>query len=120
MNRIAALTFALTLALASCLAASSARAAAIIGKPAPPLEMTDTSGEIVRLDEFKGKVVVLEWVNFECPFVRKHYGSGNMQKLQKTYTGKDVVWISICSSAPGKQGHLEAAEANALVKEEGA
>jgi hypothetical protein len=66
----------------------------------------------VSLSDFKGKVVVLEWVNHGCPFVVKHYGSGNMQKLQADATAKGVAWLSICSSAPGKQGHMSAADAN--------
>jgi peroxiredoxin len=95
-------------------------AAAIVGQPAPAFSLPDTSGGQEALSAFKGKYVVLEWVNFECPFVGKHYGSGNMQKLQKAYTGKGVVWLSINSSAAGKQGALDASKANALVKEKGA
>jgi len=98
----------------------NASAAAVVGKAAPAFTLTDLDGKTVKLADFKGKFVVLEWVNFECPFVRKHYGSENMQQLQKTYTGKDVVWISICSSAPGKQGHLTADEAKEATKERGA
>jgi peroxiredoxin len=115
MNRIAAFTCLLLLGLAS-----RGHAAAIIGKPAPPIELRDADGKAVRLDAFKGKFVVLEWVNFHCPFVGKHYGSGNMQKLQKKYTGEGVVWLSICSSAPGKQGYVTGSEAKELEKERGA
>lgn len=79
---------------------------AIIGQPAPNFELISSMGKSYSLDQFKGKIVVLEWINFGCPFVKKHYKSANMQKLQKLYTEKDVVWLSICSSAPGKQGHL--------------
>jgi peroxiredoxin len=78
------------------------------GKPAPDF----TLGE-VKLSNFKGKVVVLEWLNHGCPFVRKHYESGNMQSLQEKYTKKNVVWISIISSAEGKQGFVDAAGAAA-------
>jgi peroxiredoxin len=78
---------------------------AMPGKPAPEFTLTDTTGTAHSLSDFEGKYVVLEWTNYDCPFVRKHYGSGNMQKLQKEYTGKGAVWLSICSSAPGKQGH---------------
>jgi len=99
---------------------SAGNAAAIVGKQAPPIELRDSNGKIVRLDAFKGKFVVLEWVNFQCPFVGKQYGSGNMQKLQKDYTEKGAVWLSICSSAQGKQGHVTGKEANALVEEKGA
>lgn len=97
-----------------------AHAAAVVGKAAPAFSLTDLDGKTVRLSDFKDKFVVLEWVNFDCPFVRKHYGSENMQKLQKAYTGKDVVWITICSSAPGKQGHLTADEAKEITAEKGA
>jgi peroxiredoxin len=115
MNRIAAFACILILGLVS-----EGHAAAIIGKAAPPIELRDTNGKSVRLDAFKGKFVVLEWVNFQCPFVRKHYGSGNMQKLQKKYTDEGVVWLTICSSAPGKQGYVTGSEAKALVEEKGA
>ena len=97
-----------------------ADAAAIVGKPAPAFELLDASGESTQLSAFKGKYVVLEWVNFQCPFVGKHYGSGNMQVLQKRYTDKGVVWLSICSSAPGKQGHVTGAEAKELITEKNA
>ena len=80
--------------------------AAEVGKPAPDFKVTNVKGEPVSLADTKGKIVVLEWFNFECPFVKKHY-SGNMQKLQETYTGKDVVWISVNSSAEGNQGFME-------------
>jgi peroxiredoxin len=76
-----------------------------IGRPAPDFSLKDLSGKEHDLSDFKGKYVVLEWVNFGCPFVRKHYGSENMQKLQKEFVDKGVVWLSICSSAPGKQGN---------------
>ena len=115
MNRIAAFTCILLIGFAS-----RGHAAAIIGKPAPPIELRDSDGKTVRLDAFKGKFVVLEWVNFHCPFVGKHYRSGNMQKLQKKYTDEGVVWLSICSSAPGKQGYVTGSEAKELEKEKGA
>lgn len=79
---------------------------AVIGKPAPEFTLTDTNGKSHKLSDFKGKTVVLEWINHGCPFVVKHYVDGNMQKLQKTYTDKGVVWLSICSSAEGKQGYM--------------
>lgn len=78
-----------------------------IGESAPAFTGKTLAGENVSLSDFKGKTVVLEWVNFGCPFVKKHYASGNMGKLQEKYTGKDVVWLTICSSAEGKQGYLE-------------
>ena len=75
------------------------------GQAAPSFTLRDATGNEVSLTDYQGKFVVLEWVNFGCPFVRKHYDSGNMQALQKTYTDKGVVWLSICSSAEGKQGY---------------
>ena len=77
-----------------------------VGAAAPDFALTDSNGQKHSLGENKGKYVVLEWFNPECPFVKKHYGSGNMQKLQKEYTGKGVVWMSIDSSAAGKEGNL--------------
>ncbi len=112
MIRITALACMLLLA-----PSLEAHAAAIVGKSAPELELRDADGKTVRLDSFKGKYVVLEWVNRQCPFVNKHYGSGNMQALQKKYTEKGVVWLSICSSAPGKQGYVEGPEAKAWMSE---
>jgi peroxiredoxin len=76
-----------------------------IGKPAPAFSAKNIKGETVSLAEYKGKTVVLEWLNFDCPFVKKHYSSGNMQKLQAEAATKGVVWISINSSAEGKQGY---------------
>lgn len=84
--------------------------AAEIGKPAPVFTAKNVKGEAVSLADFKGKTVVLEWVNFGCPFVKKHYASGNMPELQKTYTAKDVVWLTINSAAEGKQGYMEPAK----------
>ena len=115
MIRSAALALALFL-----VTASAARAAAIIGKAAPPIELKNSNGKTVRLDSFRGKYVVLEWVNFQCPFVGKQYGSGNMQRLQKAYTEKGVVWLTICSSAKGKQGYMTETGARQLAKERGA
>jgi peroxiredoxin len=87
-------------------------AAPQVGQPAPEFTLTDSNGKAHKLSDFKGKFVVLEWLNHGCPFVIKHYESGNMQKLQKEYTGKVVVWLSIASSAPGKQGHMSPEETN--------
>jgi peroxiredoxin len=85
--------------------AATAYASPEVGKPAPDFTLQDLSGKKYELSDYKGKYVVLEWVNFGCPFVRKHYGSENMQTLQKEFADKGVVWLSICSSAPGKQGN---------------
>lgn len=89
---------------------------ATVGKPAPDFSLPSSAGKSVKLSEHKGKIVVLEWLNHGCPFVRKHYDSKNMQDLQKKYTGKGVVWLSVISSAPGKQGHSTAVSAEAEKK----
>ena len=83
------------------------------GKQAPDFKLAGagTKDGEMSLSQFKGKIVVLEWLNHGCPFVRKHYDSGNMQALQKKYVGQNVIWLSIISSAPGKQGHVDAAGA---------
>ena len=78
---------------------------------APDFKLKDTDGKEHSLSEFKGKWVVLEWFNKDCPFVKKHYGSSNMQNLQKTYTDKGVVWLTINSSAIGKQGYENSSDA---------
>lgn len=100
--------------------APSANAAVEIGQPAPDFTGTDTNGVQHTLSDFKGKNVVLEWSNHECPFVVKHYDSGNMQKLQKAATDDGTVWLTIVSSAEGKQGNIPAEEANKLMEEKGA
>jgi peroxiredoxin len=86
---------------------------------APAFTLTDTNGQTHRLEDYRGKHVVLEWLNYDCPFVRKHYGGRNMQALQERYTGRDVVWLSIVSSAPGEQGHFSNADMNARTQEHG-
>jgi len=78
---------------------------ATVNQQAPNFTLTAADGETHSLSDFEGKYVVLEWLNYGCPFVQKHYESGNMQQLQKTYTEKDAVWLSIVSSAEGKQGY---------------
>jgi len=85
------------------------------GVMAPDFTLVDTHGKTHQLSDFKGKTVVLEWTNHECPYVKKHYESGNMQQLQADATNDDIVWLTILSSAPGKQGHTSAAEANELI-----
>ncbi len=80
---------------------------ATVGEKAPIFTLTSAAGNGHSLSDFKGKYVVLEWINFDCPFVKKHYNSGNMPEMQKKYQDKDVVWLSICSSAPGKQGYFD-------------
>ena len=86
------------------------------GAVAPEFTLTDTSGAERSLSEFKGNYVVLEWTNHECPFVKKHYASGNMQNLQREFTEKGVVWLTVLSSGKGKQGCVSAEKANALIE----
>jgi peroxiredoxin len=88
-----------------------------IGKSAPNFTLPDSNGISHSLSDYEGKIVVLEWLNHGCPFVGKHYNSGNMQKLQKAYTDKGVIWFSIISSAPGKQGYCTPEEANEITAE---
>ncbi|MFP4544543.1 MAG: thioredoxin family protein [Bacteroidota bacterium] len=92
-------------------------AEAEIGKEAPGFTLTDSKGNTHSLSDFKGKYVVLEWVNFDCPFVKKHYDTDNMQNLQHKYTYKDVVWLMINSSANGKQGNFSPDEINKRMKD---
>jgi peroxiredoxin len=91
-----------------------------VGQNAPDFTLKDTNGKTQTLSSYKGKYVVLEWYQPDCPFVRKHYGSGNMQKLQKEYTAKGVVWLSIDSSAPGEEGNYDASKLNAFATRDGA
>lgn len=94
------------------LAMSGAAIASVkVGEAAPDFTVASDSGKPVKLSDYKGKYVVLEWTNEGCPFVQKHYSKGNMQSLQKEFTGKDVVWLTAFSSAAGKQGHVDAAGA---------
>jgi peroxiredoxin len=85
-----------------------------VGSAAPDFSLTDAKGKMHSLSEYKGKYVVLEWFNPECPFVKKHYGSGNMQKLQDQYTNKGVVWLTIDSNAPGTEGNVTPEEAEKI------
>lgn len=96
---------------------------AVAGEPAEKAQdftLKDTKGQEHTLSGYQGKFVVLEWTNYECPFVQKHYGAGNMQSLQKRYTAKDVIWLTICSSAPAKQGYNTPEKWNDLLAARGA
>ncbi len=97
----------MALSLAAVASADSAQKAAI-DKPAPDFTLVDIAGKEYTLSDYKGRFIVLEWNNWDCPFVKKHYKSSNMQSLQKRYGEKEVVWLTICSSAPGKQGYYQA------------
>lgn len=106
---------------ADALAAAVAEAGvAKVGQPAPAFELVDSQGTTRSLAEFSGKTVVLEWTNHKCPFVKKHYGAGNMQAQQRAATAAGVVWLTINSSAPGKQGHLDGNGAEAVRQDVGA
>src|SRR5678809_372293 len=109
----------LLVSLLSCVASTALFAAdsPAVGTTAPDFSVTDSKGKTQTVSQYKGKYVVLEWFNPECPFVKKHYGSGNMQKLQNEYTGKGVVWLSIDSNAPGYEGNLSPEQAQKVMKD---
>ncbi len=92
----------------------------IVGQPVPSFTLPDANGRSVSLADFRGRTVVLEWNNPGCPFVKKQYASGNMQRTQAAAAKDGVVWLTINSSAPGKQGHMNGDEARAFVAESGA
>ncbi len=110
------------IAFAAALAAlvGTARAAVSIGQPAPDFTLTDIQGRTHRLADYRGRTVVLEWVNPTCPFVVKHYGSGNMPALQHAAVADGVVWLSINSGRPGAEGDFEPAQVAAWMKRVGA
>jgi peroxiredoxin len=98
--------------LVAALAVSVAAHAVHVGDAAPDFTGTDSNGKTESLDQFRGKFVVLEWHNHDCPYTIKHYESGNMQSLQKDWTAKGVVWLTVLSSAPGEQGYMTATQEN--------
>lgn len=108
----------LIFALGFLIASTSAFAELKIGEAAPDFTLTDSNGKTHSLKDFAGKPVVLEWFNHDCPFVRKHYDTGNMQKLQEEETKNGVVWLKIISSVPGTQGHLTPKQANERLAKE--
>ena len=93
--------------------------AAALAAPAPAFSLKDADGKTRTLAEFRGKVVVMEWINEGCPYVKKHY-TGNMQATQKAALADGAVWLSICSSAPGQQGHVDGAGAKRFIADKGA
>ena len=116
--------FALSIAVLALVSTWTAPAGAqlsdpTIGEAAPAFTLADTYGNEHALESYRGKWVVLEWLNYGCPYVGKHYNSGNMPALQTKYRDQDVVWFSIVSSAPGKQGYYEPDEMNAMNEEKG-
>jgi peroxiredoxin len=104
-----------TLAVAALLLALPLLGARV-GTAAPNFVGTDSNGKTHQLRDYQGKVVVLEWHNQGCPYTKKHYESGNMQRLQKEWTAKGVIWLTVISSAPGEQGYVTAAEENEYLK----
>lgn len=118
MNRkvitwIGAAAFAVALALSTAWAAR-------VGERAPDFTATDSNGKVHKLSEYAGKYVILEWHNRGCPYTAKHYDSGNMQRLQKEWISRGVIWLTVISSAPGKQGYITAADENAFLKQSNA
>ncbi|MDX2288812.1 MAG: thioredoxin family protein [Hyphomicrobiaceae bacterium] len=111
---------AIASACALAIAAGPVLAAPKVGEPAPQFTGIDSKGKTHSLADFKGKTVVLEWTNHGCPYVVKHYGTGNMQAMQKETTGNGIVWLTVVSSAPGTQGSVSPAEADELTKSRGA
>lgn len=103
--------FAMLVALLIC-AVSPLIWAAKVGEPAPDFTAITSNGKTIHLSDYRGKYVVLEWHNNGCPYVGKHYKSGNMQRLQRQWTNRGVIWFTILSSAPGKQGYVTASEEN--------
>jgi peroxiredoxin len=91
--------------------------AASVGEAAPAFTATDTNNHVHKLSDYKGRFVVLEWTNRDCPFTAKHYKSGNMERLQHEWTKRGVVWLTVVSSAPGEQGYVMGGEENAYMAE---
>src|ERR1035438_7084624 len=104
----------LVAAAAISMAAGARHSLVTVGSAAPSFEATDSNGKRVKLGDYKGKYVVLEWSNFDCPYVKKHYNGHNMQDLQKTYTEKGVVWLTVFSSPEGMMGYYPPAKLNEM------
>lgn len=119
MRRLILLALAGTLPLFSAQSLSGQMADPEVGAPAPAFSLPDTDGTLHQLSDYAGKWVILEWLNYGCPFVQKHYESGNMQALQEEYTDQGAVWFSVVSSAPGKQGYYPPEEMKAQNQEHG-
>jgi peroxiredoxin len=101
---------------AAALVPAAAWAAPDLGKPAPLFTGTDSNGKTWSLADLKGKVVVIETTNHQCPYVGKHYRSGNMQAQQREATAKGVIWLTVAASAPGEEGYVTASQANELTR----
>jgi peroxiredoxin len=117
MNRRMFATMLATSAAIMLVAVGSSHAETKLGTPAPAFSAVNSEGKTVNLNDYRGKTIVLEWTNDGCPYVRKHYGSGNMQALQKKWTDQGIVWLSVISSPPGEQGFADGTRANSLTTE---
>lgn len=117
MNRRAFTTLLASAAAILLLPVGASHAEPKVGSPAPAFSAVSSDGKTVSLADYRGKTIVLEWTNDGCPYVRKHYGTGNMQALQKKWTDQGIVWLSVISSPPGEQGFADGARANALTAE---
>ncbi len=113
-------TIASSLIAAGMLLAGAVHAEAVVGQQAPAFSGTDSTGKPVSLSQFKGKYVVMEWINPECPFVKKHYDGGNMPGTQKYAAGKGVVWVAVSTSADSGDRNAKAAAVNDWLKAKGA
>jgi hypothetical protein len=118
--RVVLTSLATSLGLMALSAAPALAGSPEIGEPLPAFEVTTTSGDVISNESLAGKRVILEWTNHQCPFVVKHYGADNMQATQRTTTEDDAVWISVVSSAPGKQGHVTPEQSAELTTSRGA
>lgn len=110
----------LCFAIFASLAGGAVAWAARVGERAPDFTATDSNGQTHKLSEYAGKYVVLEWHNHGCPYTQKQYNSGNMQRLQRQWTSRGVIWLTVISSAPGLQGYMTAPEENAFLKQSNA
>ncbi len=116
-NLVSMIGIALLLVALGLVAWLSPAWAVRVGDKAPDFTGTDTNGQTHKLSDYAGKYVVLEWHNRGCPYTQKHYNSGNMERLQREWTARGVVWFTVISSAPGKQGYITAEDENAYVKQ---
>lgn len=117
---VGVLAVALSVVFLGGLSARGTMGSLDVGQPAPDFSATDSNGKTHKLSDLKGEYVVLEWLNHSCPFVRKHYDSGNMQETQAMVTATGATWLSVVSSAPGKEGYMTPEQTNAAIKKNGA
>ena len=116
ITKLIALMVAVSAAAASVMHASDP----VVGRAAPDFRVVDTRGNVQQLSTQRGKWVVLEWFSHACPFTAKQYNTGTMQRLQREYTARGVTWISVVSSAPGREGYTTTEQANAMTAKKGA